>query len=151
MHLGYNHLVEMPAEVRDDLLAALRAHEQDVVCAWLFGSFARGQACALSDVDVAVLFDPALAPPERFAATLDIRDRAQRIEGPRIDLTILNEAPPALQHRVVSEGRLLGNRDDRQRVAFEVRAIREYLDFLPVLERYDEALFQRARDGRFGS
>jgi hypothetical protein len=42
---------------------------------------------------------------------------------PRVDLVILEEAPPALRHRVFRDGILLVERDERHRVAFETRAI----------------------------
>jgi hypothetical protein len=67
------------------------------------------------------------------------------LAGPRLDMTILNDAPPALQHRVIRDGRLLFASDEGRRVEFETRVIQEFLDFQPVLERYDRGTPWRLR------
>jgi predicted nucleotidyltransferase len=118
---------------------------------YLFGSVARGEAGPLSDVDLGLLFDPALSKESRWNAALALSGDLQRIDGPRIDVVILNEAPPALRDRVVREGRLLLDRDPPGRVEFEARALMEYLDFLPYIERFDRAILKRAREGRLGA
>lgn len=138
-------------QVERDLAAALERRGAAIECAWLFGSVTRGEAGPLSDIDVGILFADSLPADARLEAAAAVAGEVQRLDGPLVDITILNEAPPALRHRVVRDGRLLLARDDLRRVEFEVRAIREYLDFLPVLERYDRALLKRAREGRLGT
>jgi predicted nucleotidyltransferase len=124
---------------------------EGVDCAWIFGSTARQEAGPLSDLDVALLFEEGMDPAGRAQAAVTLMGKLQRIGGPRVDVVVLNDAPPAFQHRVLRDGRLIFCRDPARRVRFEVRAIREYLDFQPVLERYDRLLLQRAREGRLGS
>ncbi len=124
---------------------------EGVDCAWIFGSTARQEAGPLSDVDVALLFQEGMDSAGRAQAAMTLMGKLQRIGGPPVDIVVLNDAPAALQHRVLRDGRLIFCRDTARRVRFEVRAIREYLDFQPVLERYDRLLLQRAREGRLGS
>lgn len=132
-------------------LHALAQRLKAVDCAWVFGSAARGEAGPLSDLDVALLLREDLDPDTRAGTRMFVAGQLQRIGGRLVDVTVLNDAPPALQHRVLRDGRLVYCRDEARRVRFEVRAIREFLDFQPVLERYDRVLLRRAREGRFGA
>ncbi len=134
-----------------DISAALQGHDGAVDCVYLFGSMARGNAGPLSDADLAILFKEELAAEARTGIAASIASQAQTVDGPAIDIAILNDAPPLLQHRVIREGRPVFVGNEASRVAFETRAIREYLDFQPVLDRYDRALLAPARGGRFGA
>jgi predicted nucleotidyltransferase len=132
-----------------DQLREVLTGDRRVDCGWLFGSTARGDAGPLSDVDVAVLLDPAVPPEARLEVAAALAEDLERKCG-RVDLVLLEEAPPALRHRVFREGLLLCERDARRRVAFEARAIQEYLDFQPLAEIYDRALIARAAEGKLG-
>jgi hypothetical protein len=124
-------------------------HAMALDCVYLFGSVARGDAGRLSDLDLAVLFADPVGEDARGELAAALAGHLQTVEGPRVEVTVLNDAPPAVRYHVVRDGRLLFSADERRRVAFESRAMREYLDFRPVLARYDAALFARAREGRF--
>ena len=109
-------------------------------CAYLFGSYARGEVTASSDIDVAVLF-PA-GPPARDAhgallgPATSVRGDLERLLGRTVDLVDLRRAPVDLIHRVLRDGQLLVERDPRERVRFEVEKRNEYFDLLPFLKRY---------------
>jgi hypothetical protein len=129
------------AAVRRKLTDALHGEESGLVCAYLFGSAARGEDRPGSDLDVAVLFRD--DPPRTLAGLhLDLADRLTgALGGRRVDLVVLNRAPVDLVHRVLRDGVLLLERDRSARIRFEVRARNEYFDLLPHLERY-----RRGRD-----
>lgn len=138
------------ADLLRELQVAVRECAGKLDCAYLFGSVARGEAGPLSDCDVALLFRESLPPHARLETAAAIIDQVQRIDGTRIDVVILNEAPPALRHRVIRDGRPLFVADDTRRVRFEHQTLREFLDFRWVLDRYDEVLLKRAREGHLG-
>jgi predicted nucleotidyltransferase len=121
------------------LSGALAGENTDLCCAYLFGSWARGDARRDSDVDVAVLFSA--DPPRTLAGLhLDLADRLKGALGGRpVDLVVLNHAPVDLVHRVLRDGVLLLERDRSARIRFEVRARNEYFDLLPHLQRYRRA------------
>lgn len=131
---AYNPLMQR-AEVEQELRSFFENADLDAVAVYLFGSVAREQQRANSDVDVAVLF--AVDPPStldhpsiRLAADLERRlDR-------RVQVIALNGAPVDLVHRVLRDGRLLVDRDPSRRIRFEVKTRNEYFDLLPFLERY---------------
>jgi predicted nucleotidyltransferase len=123
----------------DRIEAALRRFFADEdhgeAAAYLFGSVARGEARAGSDVDVAVLFaeDP---PPTLDGLGFDLEAELTRRLGLPVQLVVLNRVSAVLVHRVLRDGRLVSNRDPSARVRFEVRKRNEYFDLLPVLRRY---------------
>lgn len=146
---GHNSGSE-PVEVLTNKLQMVLARDERVDCAWLFGSVARREAGPLSDVDIAVMLAPQVGTRDRLdvAATL-VEDLERRC--PHVDLVLLDEASPLLKHRVLRDGLLLLERNPKRRVAFEARAIQEYLDFQPLAEIYDRALIARAAEGRLGT
>jgi uncharacterized protein len=92
----------------DSVAEALRTTEVDgILSAYVFGSVAEGREHAESDVDIGVLLDRAVWPgeKERFDAKLLLTARLSREPaGPAADVVILNDAPPLLGRRIITEG-----------------------------------------------
>lgn len=87
---------------------ALAAQPTGVVSAYLFGSHVEGRAHRESDVDVGILLERQAFPTsrDRFDARLVLEGAIGRSVGTsRIDVVILNDAPPHLGRRIVTEGR----------------------------------------------
>ncbi|NLG79603.1 MAG: nucleotidyltransferase domain-containing protein [Firmicutes bacterium] len=122
----------------------------DVIAAYLFGSFAKDRARPKSDVDVAVLFearsDDALA---RFAARTDISSDLEGLLGRRVDVIDLGDAPLSLIHQVLKSGEPVFERNHTQRIEFEVNARRQYLDMLPHYEKYVRVMRRDVERGGF--
>jgi hypothetical protein len=128
-------------------LAALASGEP-VVLMYLHGAHARGTQSPLSDVDIAVLAEPAAVGDRRFE--LDFLSRLQVTCGrDDVDLVILNTAGSIIKDRVVRHGRVIYARGERDRVLFEASAIKEALDFEHLSRVYDKALFRELAEGRF--
>ncbi len=122
------------------IIEPLRASLLDtagVVTAYLFGSMARGDGNAESDVDVAILFDHQ-PQPSLESMPLDLEARLERLLGRPVQIVVLNRASPDLVHRVLRDGQILVDRDRPRRLRFEVQARNEYFDIAPVLRRYRE-------------
>lgn len=129
-----------------------RAMDRDgVVAASVIGSQATGTAGRLSDVDVGVWSDPSLTAQDRGALRLELTDAAVRaLDTPEVDLVMLNDAAPLMRHRAMSEGRRILDRDPRQRVRLETRALLDYLDTAPLRATLATARRRRIADGSFG-
>jgi len=129
-----------------EAIARCAAQRSDVVCAYLFGSHAKGAACAQSDVDVAVLLDSgadgALGPMVEIEQAL----RAA-LPGLQIDVVILNEAPLRLRFEVMTTGSLLFDAHADERVDFEVTTQMLYLDWQRTERQFDEAAMAWAQGG----
>jgi hypothetical protein len=126
-----------------DLTAARRylQEREDIAFAYLFGSMATGKTTPLSDVDIAVYLIGGDLPQKRLELIGDLCDR---LGTDRLDLVILNTAPPGLRARVVRSKRVLAERMPTKRHAFESRTLREYMDFSKLENRILE---QRYRHG----
>jgi len=79
-----------------------------LVSAYLFGSHADGRAHLESDVDVGVLlnWDAFPTAKDRFEQRLRLAALlAIELATDRIDIVMLNDAPPGLGRRIVTQGR----------------------------------------------
>lgn len=115
----------------------------DVAVAYLFGSVGRSDAGPLSDVDIAVLLDAALDAEKRFLARLDLTSRIGRLLGTnKVDVVILNEAPPSLSYNIIKDGIVLKS-DETARALFESRVLSVYLDRKYFFDRHDERTVER--------
>jgi predicted nucleotidyltransferase len=117
------------------LEACLASADPSVVCAYLFGSTARGEQHGRSDVDVAVLFDPP-PPATLLGPAAQLQGELENALSRDVDLVVLNRASPDLVHRVLLDGILVCERDAAKRVRFEVKARNEYFDIKPYLDEY---------------
>ena len=110
----------------------------DLVCVYLFGSVARGEARPDSDVDVAVLFAakaPGSAPVDPLRG-LHLAAELDGLLGKDVDVIDLETAPVDLIHRILRDGMLVLDRDPLARARFEVAARNHYFDLKPILDEY---------------
>jgi len=132
-------------------LGAALERRPEVLEAYLFGSQARGQAQAHSDVDVAVFVDEEKAPDSGWGLDAELATELMGCLGTsRVDVVVLNRAPPLLYHRVLRDGIRLFARDLPATTAREGRALSRYCDYLPQLRKLGSALEQRILRGEFG-
>ncbi len=123
-------------ELTNDIRGFFEAFPDDnLSCAYLFGSAARDELRPDSDIDIAVLFN--VTPPSTLATSgVALAGKLEDIIGRRVDLIVLNRSAPDLIHRVLRDGILLFDRDPAQRVRFEVKARNAYFDLKPYLDAY---------------
>lgn len=123
-------------EQRIRQLRAYLVNQRFVQVAYLFGSAAKGVMGPLSDVDIAVLLssDPSMWHENRMKL---MEGLTWIFSVPRVDVVILNNADPALSHRVLIEGQAIFIRDETARVRAERKIIETYLDtaFLRSVQR----------------
>jgi predicted nucleotidyltransferase len=142
----------LPADIRARL-AGLGEHfraDPQVVALYLFGSFAHGTEDPLSDVDLALLLDPAVPRAQFARLTLDYLTAINRVLGTdEVSFILLNDAPLTFRYEVVRTGEILVDNNPDARLAFEVRTEDLYMDFKPAIDRYDDELLrQLTADGR---
>ena len=128
-------------------LGSVLAERRDLRLAYLFGSVASGTQRRGSDVDVAILFDRLPAP-----AMLDtLSEQLEAMVGRRVDLVVLNSAPPLLAREVIKRGQVLVCRDDDERVRFETRTTARFQDTVHLRRVQCAYLRERADVQRAGS
>lgn len=114
--------------------------ENNVLIAYLFGSYARGVQTTKSDVDVAVLLSE--TPLKMLEYFLHLGNELSTALNNEVDLIILNAAPPLLKHQIIKHGKLLYCKDEKTRIKFEAKAQDEYLDFSIAIARYDKCFIK---------
>jgi predicted nucleotidyltransferase len=123
------------------------AADPTVLFATLFGSRACGSPRADSDWDLAVFLDPSLDGRSRTAT------RAQLIAALepeyRVDLVVLNDAPPLVAHRALCGERLFV-RDQPAYVRFFVHTLALAFDESHWNEIHAQARRRRLAEGTFG-
>jgi len=126
------------------------AADAGIVLAYLFGSYARGTAGNLSDVDIALLLAPSVPKAEYLNYRLKYITQVMRaLRDDRVDVVLLNMAPPLLKHEAI-KGRVLFERSPEVRVEFIMDTQRKYLD-LKYFYAIDYAyMWQRFKEGTFG-
>ncbi len=135
-------------ELRTRLTEALE-RRPEVLEAYLFGSQVCGRAQAHSDIDVAVYVADVADAPFGFEAEL-ASDLMSVLGENRVDVVLLNQAPPLLYHRVLRDGVRLLSRDPRATTVREGRALSRYCDYRAQLANLDAAIRDRIGRGEFG-
>lgn len=111
---------------------------------YLFGSRATGKNGPLSDYDIGILFVESVPSKKYFDKKLELIGKfSQFYKTDKIDLVILNNAPILLAMNVITEGKILYEKDKDYRVAFETYIMNRYYDRLPYEIRHSEALLKR--------
>lgn len=112
--------------------------------AYVFGSFLKRDD--FHDIDLAIHLCQEKSPYERFKFSGKVaRDLEEGVE-PRVefDVRILNYAPVYFQYEVISNGIVVFERDQENRIDFEAHLISEYLDLKHMYDRLDRAFLARA-------
>jgi len=128
-----------------NILKKYFANKPEVTIAYLFGSCARDERQPFSDIDIAVFVNK--EPPKeeilkyRVGLTADL---ISLLKSNRVDVVCLNSAPPLLTHRVIRDGIIICNKDEKVKVSFEVRSLQRYIDTKPLREVQNKYFRQRA-------
>lgn len=118
---------------------------------YLFGSQASGNAGVLSDVDIAVFFNEAVADMGKaYGLECELALDLERVLGFPVDLVVLNKASVLLRYQVLKKGELLFCHSEKARIRFHEDTIRTYLDFLPFRDVQNRYLKKRIKKGLFG-
>jgi uncharacterized protein len=147
--IRFGRPVTVDVEGRLPALVDALAADPAIMAVWLFGSRARDEADALSDVDVAVLAAPELDAAALWDRQVDwIATAAQALGTDEVGIQAVNRLPVALRQSVLRDARLLWARVPEIAADFVARTTKEYLDLKPFLDRYDRELLQQAATGR---
>jgi len=121
----------------------------EILEAYLFGSWARGEAQPHSDVDVAIYVSA--IPDAPFGYDAEVVTELMRVVGSsRVDLVVLNRAGPLLYHRVLRDGLRILTRDLRATTVREGRALSRYCDYVGQLSKIDGPGRRRLLRGEMG-
>lgn len=109
-----------------------------LVSAYLFGSVARGTEHRESDVDVGILLDRSrfTGRADRNDLRIDLTSALIHVVGRNaVDLVILNDAPPELGRKIVTQGERVYCRDAEADHAYVRDVQLRAADLVPFLRR----------------
>jgi predicted nucleotidyltransferase len=118
-----------------------------VKLAYLFGSHAKNTAVAESDFDIAVLFDSHIS--DLFEKSQRLGIEIQKLFPTEVDVRVLNDAPSLFKYEVISNSLLLYCKNENERIEFEVRSIKEYIDDQYMRDIYHQAVADKISKGVF--
>ena len=108
-------------------------HERDeVLFAYIFGSLATKSSNKFSDIDIAIFTDMEIIDNSEYRYGYQaevLTDLMNLLHTDKVDLVILNSAPPLLKHRVIYYGELLYTASEKDRINFQVDTINSYMDY----------------------
>lgn len=132
-----------------DKMAAFFSAQNGVRFAYLFGSHAKGETGAISDIDIAVYLYSKLDKNKRFDLRLELIGQICGIlKTDKVDLIVLNDSPLLLSFNAIYGGILLNSKDEGARVKFETRTMSLYFDQQYYYRRHAKmAIQQIAREG----
>jgi predicted nucleotidyltransferase len=109
------------------IMNELRSNDE-VEAIYLFGSYAKGNAKPISDVDICVLTERNI--PKR------VKEEILSNSSKNIDISIFWDLPPTIRFRVFKEGKLLYKRDEIALQRVKVATLKSYLDIQPMIKRH---------------
>lgn len=99
----------------------------------------------MSDVDIAVLFDEAIDRNRDFELLVGLTAELMKLlERNDVDVVALNSASPLLRYKVFADGEVIFSGSEKDRVRFEVKAMRDYFDIKRLREIMRKAYVDRS-------
>ncbi|MEJ7615301.1 MAG: nucleotidyltransferase domain-containing protein [Candidatus Fervidibacter sacchari] len=125
---------EAKAKQQLELLLKKVQQDSDVLAVMLFGSVARGESSAQSDVDICLVLYPKRWQLEELA-----RKRWEYFRFD-LDIKIFQQLPLYVRRRVLKEGIVLLVKDEDQLYELAFRTAKEFEDFKHIYRDYLEAI-----------
>ncbi|HZX49456.1 MAG: hypothetical protein A2Z47_06380 [Thermodesulfovibrio sp. RBG_19FT_COMBO_42_12] len=130
----------------------LLSPREEILLAYLFGSFSKGVSTPLSDIDIAVLIHGDISEekyPYGYRSEL-LTYLMKGLRTNRIDLVILNDAPPFLKFQVVRHEQIIISRSEDKRIDFQVKTISRYNDVKRLMSIQQRYITERLKNGTYG-
>ena len=124
--------IQNKAEIVSDVAGFLKSMDS-VVFAYIFGSFARGEA--FSDIDIGIYLRGNLRQ-SLLEVELEMEDNIQELVGYPVDVRVLNEAPVTFVFHVIKDGLLVKDEDTDFRSDFEGIVFKKTNDFIRFRNEY---------------
>lgn len=118
-----------------------------VKIAYLFGSRAKDRATGGSDFDIGILFED--DGSDLLDKSLRLGSELQKFFPAEVDARLLNNAPSLFRYEVISANLPLYSKDEDERIDFEVRTAKEYIDDRHTRNIYFEAVAEKINKGVF--
>lgn len=123
-------------------LASFFRKENNILTVYLFGSYGTDEQTELSDIDIAILFADTVSMLEELSIAAEIEFI---LKQGQIDLLNLNKASVILQHRVISTGKEIFERDSLTTADFIENTLKFYFDYGLVYKKFRDDFREELR------
>lgn len=131
---------EHQARLKEALRNLLEKEEKNVLFAYVYGSFGRGEK-NFKDIDVAVFLKR--VPSQAMDYEIKLAKKLEVAAGKPVDVRIINSMPLLLKSRLMKEGGLLFSRDMKATLNFETFLMGDSLDFSYMMKEFDRRRLER--------
>lgn len=117
--------------------------------AYLYGSYAQGHERSWSDIDIALIVNPAFDSKNYLNLEMEISNKLEeKINLPKIecDVRVFNNAPLNYKFQIVQYGKLIYSRNEIMRVNFETSVRDENFDFSHTRLQIQSSLFKNIKE-----
>ena len=119
-------------------LRSFLGESEDILLAFLFGSFVSKRMHRLSDVDIGILFKTVPDLETINGLTEELSSVLLR----EVDLAILNHASPILKMQILKHGRLLYASDQKHFHQFFTDTVNQYDDLKQIRKACEESILR---------
>ncbi len=114
---------------------------ENILFAYIFGSYAKGNMRADSDVDIGIYLKEEMNIEEYLKIRMDLTKICKR----QVDLVVLNAATPLLKYEIYKNNILLFTRDRTIESNYKVKILFEYNDIKRYLEMSYKKTIERLK------
>jgi len=129
----------MNIEELNKVLTEVLAEREEIIVSYLYGSVLYSDF--YEDIDIGLLisdsFKPKLMYEAKIAGKLEKKLRNTFGEIKPLDIRILNDKPLRFLFSMLKNSKIIYSSDESERVQFEAKIMKEYLDIKPHFEIYD--------------
>jgi len=136
-------------KLSDDVLARvshispLVSEDKEILALYFFGSGAQNCLRPLSDLDFGILLSNRLNKRQKFDKQIEWLGRMNDFfRTDKIDLVVLNDAPPRFSFNILKYANLLFFRDKKAIIDFREQVLNYYLDFKYFREDFDRVFLE---------
>jgi predicted nucleotidyltransferase len=131
----------MLSEQKLDRIEEVLREKDEIVVAYLYGSFARDEEYGASDIDIGLLIEDGAKFDFDILST--IARKLEKVVGREVDLRTLNDSETRFVYNALREAEPIFSRNEEIRRDFEYRTMRNYLDMKPFYREYDAHVRER--------
>ncbi len=129
----------MKIEEIENIFRKIFLQNEEIIAAYLYGSFSYSEN--YEDIDIGLLirnnFKPNVIYEAQLAGKLEQIFKDTYNTFKTVDVRILNGKPLRFLFSMLKNSKIIYSKNDLERVKFETKIIKEYLDFKPHHEMYD--------------
>ncbi|MDR7871149.1 MAG: nucleotidyltransferase domain-containing protein [Tissierellaceae bacterium] len=114
---------------------------EDIIFAYIFGSYAQGKMRLNSDIDIAIYLSQKI-DVDKY---IDIKMQLTEVCKTEVDLIILNDATPLLKYEIYKNNILLFTRDKDTETRYKVKTLFEFNDMKRYLNLTYDSTIERLR------